>query len=213
MKLSQVAKNLRARHKDISIMVFDICTLFSDIYNDTLKGSHQYPGGFEKDKIHTPFTTSKDMLIKQNLSPAAGYMFWDEMHPTADMHELLAEEFYHHITRHYIFRKPHVETYDNLCHTFQRKFQSVVQENQHKLFGRAPTLPAIDFTQPQTALRQIFRLSLKDKKILNLLKDLEWVNKDGTLNTAIPALKDLKAHTSTLEFKKLSHYEAQREIS
>ncbi len=79
----------------IFLDVFDVCTLLQEAYDDPKKY------GFDKDKLTTPFTESEAFKKEQNdpvdtqkhISPAKGYMFWDDVHPTAYMHAYLAETF------------------------------------------------------------------------------------------------------------------------
>lgn len=75
--------------------VFDVCSLLQEAYQDPKKY------GFDQDKLTKPFTESdafkKDkndpVDAKKHISPSQGYMFWDDVHPTADMHAYLAEKF------------------------------------------------------------------------------------------------------------------------
>ena len=88
-------KKYKDLHLSINLSVFDVDTHFKEIYNNP----EQY--SFDKGKLKTPFTSSKEFeQDKQNpldqaehLSPADGYMFWDDVHPTADTHSWLAELF------------------------------------------------------------------------------------------------------------------------
>jgi phospholipase/lecithinase/hemolysin len=63
----------------------DINKMFLDMY-------HQ-PGkyGFDPTKKKLAYVYSKDFqLLPNGTSPSVGYMFWDDVHPTADLHAWLA---------------------------------------------------------------------------------------------------------------------------
>lgn len=79
----------------VNLSVFDVNEQFKEVYSNP----EQY--GFDRDKLKSPYVESA--LFKENqknpidqkehISPAKGYMFWDDVHPTATMHDWLAERF------------------------------------------------------------------------------------------------------------------------
>jgi len=78
-----------------NLSVFDVSGLFEEVYHNPEKYD------FDKDKLTTPYTTSAVFKENENnpvdkaekISPAKGYMFWDDVHPTETMHNWLAEKF------------------------------------------------------------------------------------------------------------------------
>lgn len=98
-KLQEKSLELIKKYKGLGIpvnlSVFDVNEQFKEAYSNPEKY------GFEKDKLKSPYVESD--LFKQNqknpidqkehISPAPGYMFWDDVHPTATMHAWLAERF------------------------------------------------------------------------------------------------------------------------
>lgn len=59
--------------------VFDVNALFQDMYK------HPEKFGFDKDKLTTPFLEVKEHPVDESgQSPAKGYVFWDDVHSTAD---------------------------------------------------------------------------------------------------------------------------------
>jgi phospholipase/lecithinase/hemolysin len=92
----------------INLSIFDVQAQFTKIYNNP----EQY--GFEQDKIKTAYIESADFKKnKQNstfeakkISPAKGYMFWDDVHPTMTMHNWLAEQFKKEYRTVYNFQTP-----------------------------------------------------------------------------------------------------------
>lgn len=84
-ELEKAAKTLSTVHKNSTITVFDINAEFSNIYN------HPKKFGFDPAKLTQPYITSTDFKMNKNkTSPATGYMFWDDVHPSADAHVILA---------------------------------------------------------------------------------------------------------------------------
>jgi len=197
-KLTEECAKLQAKYKDngCSIEVFAISNYFADVYQDTLDQTHRYPCHFEKDKIKQPYTKSKDFAIRNGLSPASGYMFWDDVHPTADLHEVLEQQLYKTYSQKYQFSAPCFETPKMLCYAFTRKFLELFASDVHGCFGlfRRTNVPQIDFSQPTTAIVSILRHALYNngKRTRKALTELQWIDGAGNINTQIPALKDAK---------------------
>lgn len=102
-QLAQACEELVKKNQEsnCTIEVFDINSEFKRIYN--------YPEeyDFEKAKLNQPYLKSRDFKIKKDgTSPAKGYMFWDDVHPTADTHVKLAEEFFNQYRDQYNFLAP-----------------------------------------------------------------------------------------------------------
>lgn len=86
------------------IEVFDINQIFTQIYENP----NQY--GFAQDKLTQPYKTSADFkMLLNGTSPAQGYMFWDDIHPSADTHAILGKEFYKKYSEQYQFTEPNSE--------------------------------------------------------------------------------------------------------
>ncbi|QRN04140.1 phospholipase [Legionella sp. MW5194] len=98
-KLAKRCHHLKEKYAKLNppifLDVFDVCTLLQQAYDNPKKY------GFDKDKLTTPFTESEAFNKEQEdpvdtqkqISPSKGFMFWDDVHPTADMHAYLAEKF------------------------------------------------------------------------------------------------------------------------
>ena len=88
-RLAIACANIRKDHSDCVIEIFDVAAQFRNLYHNPEKY------GLDRHKLGMPFTKSKDFVIKKDgTSPANGYMFWDDVHPTADAHARLGEEFF-----------------------------------------------------------------------------------------------------------------------
>jgi hypothetical protein len=78
---------LQEKHTDCMINIFDINAHLDKIFEDP----KQY--GFDPQKMRTPFLDDiKDPINAQGESPGKGYMFWDDVHSTADAQVQKAEE-------------------------------------------------------------------------------------------------------------------------
>lgn len=115
-QLQEKSLELIKKYQDsvpINLSVFDVHTEFNKIYNNP----EEYK--FHRDKLKSPFVESEPFKEnqhnsvdqKEHISPAEGYMFWDDVHPTADVHDRLAvifkEKYYGKVFK---FEPPGVET-------------------------------------------------------------------------------------------------------
>lgn len=112
MKLKQACENIQARHPNYSIVVFDVFSEFEQIYNNPTKY------GFDIEKLKTPYLKSNDFKMnKDGTSPAKGFMYWDDVHPSGDMHALLAYKFYLQLKDTFHFLPPNTYQHNQ---AFQR---------------------------------------------------------------------------------------------
>lgn len=94
-QLAQQCALMQKKYQGAFIDVFDVCGLLRQVHDTPSKY------GFDQDKLTTPFVDTdafkqwKNDQVDQtkHISPSKGYMFWDDVHPTADMHAWLALEF------------------------------------------------------------------------------------------------------------------------
>lgn len=185
-KLQFACNRLRLDYPHGSLRVFDINSQFCDMF--------QHPEKYQLDpaKIRTPYTTSPDfVLTKEGTSPAVGYMFWDDVHPTADVHALLADKFYTTFQFTYDFKSPVRDSDVALVCQFRKKHAECVAHDQHRLFGSmARTSLRVDFAK-QDVLVDILRHAINEggKRSRKVLMELGWMNSNGEINTTIPVLK------------------------
>lgn len=107
-KVAELQDKYKLSHPNLFLSVFDVNTLFKEVYNNP----QAYD--FDVDKMHTPYTSTdefkknqKDPVDRANhTSPSDGYMFWDDIHPTADMHAWLAENFNRNYASEFNFTPP-----------------------------------------------------------------------------------------------------------
>lgn len=203
-ELEKGVERLRAIYPHTNIDVFDVSSVFSEVYNNP----EQH--GFDKDKIKQPYVTSSDFKIEKNgSSPAPGYMFWDDVHPSATMHAKLVEYGYRKFKFDYKFSAPQVEVIqekeltiseEELRASFIIKYGEVLKAKKGGFFGchhgskfnyKAASLEEI--------LSQVFEK--KDSFTRDVITDLQWIDKKGNLYLNIPALKEAMGQ---LEFNSLT---------
>ncbi len=157
-QLAAQAEKLKQKYLDqnVFIDVFDVCGLLTQVYNDPAQF------GFDKDKLKTPYTSSEQ--FKQNaadpadqakkISPAKGYMFWDDVHPTATMHAWLAEKYMDKYDQQFSYKSPttHSSYHEvrNAMREVQDKYGLDVssklehQEHTHRAFPAPSSKATID---------------------------------------------------------------------
>lgn len=194
LRLARACHDLAKTYPHCSIDVFDVYHTFEALY--------QNPEPlFSKDKLKVPYNTSKDFKITpEDTSPAAGYMFWDEVHPTANMHAQLAQHFCQTITSEYEFQKPVLEVVQSepnlnineeaLMTSFKKKYVEKLCEDRQGFFGfyRRSNI----CYQELTNLDQILRHALFEGgyRTLSVIKELQWLDEHHQLKLNIPALKE-----------------------
>jgi phospholipase/lecithinase/hemolysin len=149
-KLQQEMASLQKQFPHCSFDVFDVNKYFTQGYEDPQ--SFGFDENFNKT---TPFTESKDFEIydanaknekvpdnnpDHEVSPGEGYMFWDDVHPTANMHAKIAEFFYDEYSAKYSFDfRPDYQEIDinpvELLTLFEKKYQELLAKDRHGFFG------------------------------------------------------------------------------
>lgn len=118
-KLLAECELLSKQFPHCSVRIYDINREFVDIY------THPEKYGFDPTKRNKPFIDSKDFVMnKEGHSPAKGYIFWDKLHPSADVHAHLADNFLGKFTNNYAFHSPR--------HGHPRKIRRTVSETSLK---------------------------------------------------------------------------------
>lgn len=100
-RLVEMCAQLQRRYPDCTIEVADINSEFVRMY--------QNPELYQMDrsKLHQPYIKSTDFrILKNGTSPATGYMFWDDVHPTADVHAMFAYLFCERYSNRFNFIAP-----------------------------------------------------------------------------------------------------------
>lgn len=186
-KRDKVLPTLNEICKDdpFSFDIFPVSDLFDKVYLDP----EAY--NFKKDKIHEPYTKSADYKKKgsHHIKDAHGHMFWDDVHPSAHMHKLLAEKAYEFIEQKYNFIDPiskkkdvHQSSLSQLVSNFHTQYAAKRKIDQAGFFSglrkyKLKTIP----DDPQADLKNILRHALFEggDRTLDLIKALKWFDGNG----------------------------------
>ena len=165
-----------------SIKSFDINTDFTEIYNNPEK---YY---FDRDKRHQAYIDSEDFDDPSDgISPAPGYMFYDDVHPTATMHSLLANKFYENLEEQYNLLEPDQTIQstidykeDELCECFCSHYRQALNKHNRGMFGKKD---GSTFDFKSNTLCDIIKHALfeDDPIALNVVRELGWLDDSGNL--------------------------------
>ena len=210
------SEKLQSEYPDCNIDIFDAYSEFQDLYNNPEKYN------LDKDKRNLSYIKSPDFKINSNrTSPSTGYMFWDDIHPTADVHAILAETFCDKYRFKYSFIAPKIKFENNqnefseeqLCHLFHKKFYEKLEKDKSSLFGRfAHSNSNSKHIHRMMPLRDILKQALyeEDKHVCEIMSDLGWMDHKGNLNMTLSAIKaakddlDLEVESSSRHYDMLN---------
>lgn len=214
-KLQKECEKLQAQYGDkVMVEVFDLNTIFTQVINDTKSGTGKYAGKFDVDKLNTPFQDSDDFHIDDNnTSEATGYPFWDDVHPTADFHAILADEVYEIYKSKFDFVQPEAEDAKKLVSMFITEYQDKLDTLWFRLFSCKNkgnlSLRALkrerDF-DAESALTRILDSALNqhNKTAFEIIKKFGWINKDKEINHCIPALLKADNELNEMSYQEMS---------
>ena len=186
---------MKQKYPDTYVDVFDVCGL--------LRKVHETPAqyGFDKDKLAIPFVETEEFKKAQTdpldkakmISPSTGYMFWDDVHPTADMHAWLAVKFAKKYDSVFDYESPAVRT----CHQdadMRKEVKDVKKrydlETHTKQYVKLPEdVTNIINTIHSNALKMMTSTSQirkdKGKLLLDLLNDIHSARYPGRIRGII----------------------------
>jgi phospholipase/lecithinase/hemolysin len=116
-QLAAEVNKLKQKYKaqKVFLDVFDVSSLLTEVYHDPEKYQ------FKRELLASPYTESE--AFKQNqsnpqeklegTSPSDGYMFWDDVHPTADMHAWLAEKYMEKYDADFDYKSPTIKSVEH----------------------------------------------------------------------------------------------------
>ncbi|KTD35676.1 putative thermolabile hemolysin [Legionella moravica] len=95
LKVQELNNKYLKSYPNLYLSVYDVSGLFNEVYNNPKAYD------FDETKIKTPYITSDEFKKNQknpeekakHTSPSEGFMFWDDVHPTADMQAWLGDKF------------------------------------------------------------------------------------------------------------------------
>ena len=184
-----------------SVEVFDVSTIFSQIYHDPTAY------GFDPDKRSKAYTSSDEFIrTKDHTSPAPGFMFWDDVHPTARMHYNLANKLYEKLSSEYRIEQPRAEARDpivlvlseqQLIGLFRRAYNNKLNADRRGYFGffKRSNIASVD------SLEAIIEHGLYNggHRTFQVMQELGWFDDRKNLIPVCPALQ------SALEVARARH--------
>lgn len=189
-QLLKLCADLNKDYPHCSIDAFDINTMFEHIYNNP----KQY--GFDEDKVTQSYTLSEEFEAPQNgMSPSSGYMFYDDLHPSADMHALLAAYFYHELAPRYQLLEPDRPRINRQCNlsedtllgVFRKHYEVRLAADKNSFFRSSRS----NLDYKHAGLHKILYHALHEKgeRTFNVLKNMGWFNAEGKLILEEPVLQ------------------------
>lgn len=202
-QLRQACIKLQQAHPEVKIDFFDINETFKDVYENPEKYH------FSRDKIKTPFIHSPDFNNQDGISHAHDYMFWDEVHPTAELHAYLAQALFNQYANHFNWRAPEhkiISSAQVLFDQFMQKYMTQLKADRNGWLGSVRTtnlLPKLkrvtlgdesleDESSYIDAIAIVIQHAKDDEtnRTRGILCQLGWMDKHGDVNLSIPALAE-----------------------
>lgn len=194
-QLAKACTQLTAEYPHCSFDPFDINTLFEHVYK------HPQKYMLDKDKLKTAYTTSKDFDDPSDgLSPSKGYMFYDDLHPTADVHAVLSAYFYDRLALKYELlepNKPKMRTRPNMSEDmmlccFRKHYKDKLERDQHGFF---PSMRRSHLNYKEANLETILKHALQENgtRTLGILTKLGWLDTNGRIMINEPTLQKAMA--------------------
>nr|HAT8712689.1 hypothetical protein [Legionella jordanis] len=198
--LNQGVARLRKAYSYCDIDVFNASGIFKDAYE------HPERYALDVNKLHTPYITSPDFKIKPNhTSPAPGYMFWDDVHPSAHVQDILAEKYAEKYSLNYSFSTPH----ESLITQFKETYGQCFEDDLRGWFSFFRT-SHISYNNPMLKLECILDHALNQggQRSRKVIQQLGWINGQGQLLSKNPelvkAMEHLRQPKSTVDVEQES---------
>ncbi len=191
-KLAEECQKLQNMFPHCSFDVFDANSIFTEAYHNP----EVY--GLDPEKLKQPYKTSPDFKMLHNgTSPATGYTFWDDIHPTADVHGILAKEFYLKYNALYSFVEPEPEdkpdpelniSAEKLENAFRTCYAARLAQDRQGFFGFGKS----KIRYQNADLKEILKHAFCDgaQRTRDVITQLQWIDSQGKLNLNIPVLKE-----------------------
>lgn len=198
-QLAIKCQELKNANPGSNIILYDINKIFRDAYENPQKYA------FDPAKIKTPYVSSAEFSIKaDHTSPANGYMFWDDVHPSSKMHELLAERFDHDVLSQCTFTVPDkmlpiekkqehlsaLELFNRFYHKYMQRYQSDLNGVLGFFRGSRLNLHLLNRKIPLASLKIILTHAFHESgaRTHSVLVELGWIDGRGNIKSNNPVL-------------------------
>lgn len=93
---------------EVSIRLFDVASIMQEVYSNP----KEY--GFDPDTLKSPYIESQEFkdnkknqhYREKGVSPSQGFMFYDDVHPTEDLHDMLGQYYLNFAAQRFSFINP-----------------------------------------------------------------------------------------------------------
>lgn len=183
--LKESIEKLNDKYKECTISVFDVSTAFSDAY----KKPEEY--GLDPQKLKSPYLESDDFKkskTKGKDDPEADtYTFWDDKHPSARVHKILADKFAEQYAEEYTFSAPH----ESLVAVFRENYGQRFLDDKNGAFGFFRRSNLNNYLTKELNLETILVHALYQggKRTRSVIENLGWINAKGELKSNHQDLK------------------------
>lgn len=191
-ELVKACTQLNQDYPHCSVDAYDVNTMFEKIYHNPT------PYLFDKEKLTIPYVDSEDFNDPADgISQARGYMFYDKIHPSADLHSLLASYFYDNLASKYELLEPNKTclnkrvclSEETLVQCFRKHYEEQLNNDKSSVagfFGRKSS--RLDYKNAN--LETILKHALNDggERTFSVLQKMGWLEKNGRLMLNEPAL-------------------------
>lgn len=165
-------KKVYTEENGYHIDLFDANKAFTHVYHNP----ENY--GFDRNKLTQPYTEIKGFNLN-NPPSAKGYMFWDKIHPTEAVHEIIAQNFETEYTEKYEFAVPH----ESLITVFREHYGQKWKDDLDGFFGFFRKSRFTNYKDKGLSLDEIFRHALFEdgKRSRAVIMQLGWIDSNGQL--------------------------------
>lgn len=188
-ELSKACMKLQRDFPHCSIKVHDVNSQFEAVYR------HPKKHLFDKDKLTSTYLESPSFDSPEDgVSPSTGYMFYDDVHPTADMHAVLAQQFYQTLQESVellepddtISAKPALSE-GVLLSCFCEHYKTQLEADRNSFFS---FFSSTAFDYKHASLEQLLDRAIyqNDARTKSVLMALGWLKADNTLMLDNPDL-------------------------
>lgn len=203
-QLKQACDTVQTENPNININVFDIYPIFTNVM------ANPEAFGLDKSKQSQPYTSSVDFNIENGVSHAPGYTFWDDLHPTAHVHSIIADNFYGEYSQKFDFEPPTscvVNSGQTLCEAFMPAYLDQLKIDRGGFFGDfrksnlLEKLKSVCIENKRDYLKEIMvildhALNCDGVRTKSVLRNLGWIDANNNINVFIPALAEAKRRMS-----------------
>ncbi|QDQ40931.1 SGNH/GDSL hydrolase family protein [Legionella geestiana] len=174
----------------VNVQIFDVASIFSEVYHNPKKY------GFDPLKLRTPYVTSHDFdKPDDGVSEAKSYFFWDDVHPTADVHALIGLFYVDFMMQHFKYMdvvRPSSEgdkivTETELMDAFRIRYQETlaIDARRWTYFAHKSKIDYLNASLEDVVHHAFIERAARTRGVLEALG---WVDNNGSVLLNAPTL-------------------------